>query len=90
MKSRDVIKGSLQNKGFALKSGADHFRFIYMTKSGKKTAINTKISHGSKYKMITDNLLAQMSKQCRLSKADFINLIDCPLSRDEYESKLNI
>ena len=39
-------------------------------------------------KEIDDNLLAQMAKQCKLSNADFGLLVECPLSRDEYETKL--
>ncbi len=30
-------------------------------------------------KEIPDNLLAQMAKQCHLSKEDFLRLVDCPL-----------
>jgi hypothetical protein len=29
-----------------------------------------------------------MAKQCKLSNADFGLLVECPLSRDEYEAKL--
>jgi hypothetical protein len=29
-----------------------------------------------------------MAKQVRLNKADFDDLIDCPLDRDAYEKKL--
>lgn len=87
-RDRETIKDSLERKGFNLKSGGDHFRFNYISKSGFKTPVNTKLSHGTKYKTIYDNILGLMAKQCRLSKSDFLNLIDCPLSRDEYEEKL--
>ena len=39
-------------------------------------------------KEISDGILAQMAKQCRLNKQDFMNLIDCPLSREQYEVRL--
>ena len=29
-----------------------------------------------------------MAKQCHLTKSEFLGLIDCPLSREEYENKL--
>jgi predicted transcriptional regulator len=86
-RDRDTISGNLQKKGFVL-SERDHKYFSYHSKNGKKTCVFTKISHGTKYKVISDNLLAQMSKQCKLSKADFLELIDCPLTRDLYEMKL--
>ena len=37
---------------------------------------------------INDSLLNPMARQCKLDKSDFINLVDCPLSRDDYENKL--
>ncbi|GBU24463.1 hypothetical protein R83H12_01093 [Fibrobacteria bacterium R8-3-H12] len=87
-RDRETIKESLQKKGFTLKEGGDHWRFIYMSRDGRKTSVNTKMSRGTKYRMINDGLLAQMSKQCKLQKADFIELIDCTLTRDSYEMKL--
>ena len=69
-----------------LAGGGDHNYFFYYTKVGKKTIVRTKTSHGSRE--IDDNLLAQMAKQCKLSNKDFGLLVDCPLSRDEYETKL--
>jgi hypothetical protein len=29
-----------------------------------------------------------MAKQCKLNRYDFDRLIDCPLDRDSYETKL--
>jgi hypothetical protein len=77
----------LQRKGFILKE-RDHKYFCYYSKSDKKTEIFTKVSHGTKYKVIGDNLLVLMSKQCKLSKTDFLDLIDCSLTQDLYETKL--
>jgi hypothetical protein len=88
MRTRDTIKDGLQRKGFELKEGSDHWRFIYFSQSGAKTSINTKISRGSSYKTLSDNLLEQMYKKCKLTKSDFTVLINCPLSREQYESKL--
>ena len=83
-KASDVEK-SLINKGFQA-GGGDHNYFFYHSKAGKKTIVRTKTSHGAKD--IDDNLLAQMAKQCKLSNRDFGLLVDCPLSRDDYEAKL--
>ena len=88
-RERETVKGSLVRKGFLLKDGrTDHWRFIYISQTGKKTSINTKISRGTKYKIITDNLLLQMVKQCKLPKTEFLELVDCPLSREQYEERL--
>jgi len=45
-------------------------------------------SHTPKMKDIPDNLLPQMARQCSLNKAQFLELIDCPLSREKYEEIL--
>ena len=83
-KQSDVEK-SLLNKGFQAGDG-DHNYFFYFSIAGKKTIVRTKTSHGAKE--IDDNLLAQMAKQCNLSNKDFGLLVECPLSRNDYESKL--
>jgi hypothetical protein len=83
-KQADIEKG-LKAKGFSLGTG-DHNYFLYVTKAGKKTAVFTKTSHGSKE--ISDNLLAKMARQVKLSRSEFDLLVDCPLDRDAYEKKL--
>jgi len=81
------VEEALLKKGFEDKEGDHHF-FIYHTLQGKKSSIRTKTSHTPKMKEISDGILAQMAKQCRLNKQDFMNLIDCPLSREQYEARL--
>ena len=83
-KQREVER-SLVAKGFQSHEG-DHSYFHYWSKAGKKTAVFTKTSHGTRE--LDDGLLGRMARQCRLSRADFDRLIDCPLNRDGYEAKL--
>lgn len=83
-KQREVEQ-SLRQKGFRSREG-DHSYFVYWSQAGKKTAVFTKTSHGARE--LTDSLLAQMARQCRLSRADFDRLVDCPLTRADYELKL--
>ena len=85
-KKRD-IESALENKGFQRHEG-DHSRFIFWTQDGKKTRAKTKTSHGRSGASIGDPLLVTMSRQCFLSKQDFLNLVDCTLDRDGYEGKL--
>lgn len=86
-KDKRKVEEALLKKGFEDKEGDHHF-FIYHTLQGKKSSIRTKTSHTPKMKEISDGILAQMAKQCRLDKQDFMNLIDCPLSREQYEARL--
>ena len=51
-----------------------------------KFVLSTKISHGNKD--IGNHLIKQMSVQCYLNKNDFIDLANCPLSKDKYISIL--
>ena len=87
-RAKDGIERGLLRKGFEQREG-DHHYFIYRNLKGEKTPVFTKTSHTPKMRDIPDNLLALMARQCRLSKADFLNLMDCPLSREEYERKLS-
>lgn len=86
-RDKSKVEKGLLNKGFQLNEN-DHHYFIYYTQEGKKTTIKTKTSHTKKMKTIPDNLLAQMAKQCQLTKSDFLDLIDCPLTQDKYEQIL--
>jgi predicted transcriptional regulator len=80
------IEKSLTKKGF-IKRDNDHRYFIYETIDGERTEISTKTSHGSS-KSIGDSLIAEMAKQCRLKKEEFLGLINCPLNRKKYEDIL--
>jgi hypothetical protein len=86
-RKKDKVESGLLSKGFR-ETQNDHHYFIYFTKEGKKTTTKTKTSHTKKMKDIPDNLLGQMARQCNLTKDQFLNLVDCPLSRDEYEKIL--
>lgn len=79
-KPREVREG-LEKKGFAV-SNVDHKRYVLFV-GGEKTKIRTKVSHGSKSE-IGDPLLSVMARQVRLRKIEFLNLIDCPMSQNDY------
>lgn len=74
---------SLKKKGFSSYNG-DH-KFLEFHYKGK-LILHTKISHGEKE--LNDYLIAQMSKQCKLSKSDFSDLVECPLTAQGYIQKL--
>jgi predicted RNA binding protein YcfA (HicA-like mRNA interferase family) len=81
------IEAALTAKGFLLAAG-DHRFYVYFTLAGKKTRARTKTSHTPKMKDVPDNLLSEMAKQCKLTKPQFLDLVDCPLSRQDYEAAL--
>ncbi len=79
------VERALRGKGF-IQSESHHHFFIYHSTAGRKTPVKTKTSHGQRE--ISDDLLGKMAQQVKLSKGDFLDLVDCPLSREAYESKL--
>jgi len=81
--ARDVAS-SLASKGFRERPG--HHRFFHLHVAGKKTRIWTKTSHGCRE--IHDGLLSAMARQLRLAKREFHDLLECPLSAEEYVRKL--
>jgi predicted RNA binding protein YcfA (HicA-like mRNA interferase family) len=84
-RERKEVEAALEKKGF-LRNEGDHHRFIYHTKDGRKTRVLTKTSHS--HRQIADNILSQMTKQCGLSNKQFGLLVECPLSREDYEQEL--
>lgn len=74
---------NLKKKGFidSTNKSNDH-KYIELWHEGKYI-LYTKISHGSKGE-IGNYLIKQMSSQCKLDKKDFMDLANCPLSKDEY------
>jgi hypothetical protein len=83
---RDV-ESALLSKGFE-RDSRDHRYFIFHTVDGRRTPLKTKTSHGTSTRTLGDDLISQMSRQCGLTRNDFLRLVDCPLSREEYENKV--
>lgn len=86
LKVRTVLSG-LEKKGFLeSKARARDHKFLIFYVNGKKTSIYTKVSHGSNE--IDDYLINQMSIQVRLEKKQFIDLVSCPFSVEDYLKEL--
>jgi hypothetical protein len=77
--ARDIA-AALQQKGFKRKEN-DH-TFFHLWVAGKKTMIFTKLSHGERE--LPDSLLSAMARQVKLNRKQFFDLVDCPLSSQNY------
>lgn len=84
---RKTIEAALVKKGFEKEDGDHHF-FCLVDSEGKRTSVFTKTSHSPKHKDIGDPLLGQMAVQVRLSKKEFLQLVDCSLSEAKYREKV--
>jgi len=79
---KDKIISNLKKKGFVQNSKKDHIVFDFWY-NGKKTAIQVFVSHTNK-RTIGTPLIKAMSEETKLSKEEFLNLIKCPLNREDY------
>ena len=78
------IKGALANqslseKGFKAKEGTKHIFYHYMFE-GKKTKIVTFMSRPPG--PLGDKLISKMAKQVKLKRNEFIDLVNCPLTKE--------
>lgn len=92
LQTRRVEQG-LRKKGFKSDDtlhNRDHNVFRYVTSDGLVTDIWTKTSRGrsGSKKDISGDLLDWMADQCGLKRREFVDLVNCPMTRDEYEKTL--
>ena len=85
----DDNRTALQQKGFRLDPKArrtDHYYFVLYV-DNQKTSVWTKVSHGGNHD-VGDGLFSTMARQCKLTTGQFCDLIDCPLSENQYSDLL--
>lgn len=79
------VKSALLKKGFVIDNSRDHHNFFEFF-IGDTMYSRTHTSHNDQD--INDYLIGQMSRQCQLNKKQFMDLVNCPLSKTEYEKIL--
>ena len=75
------IKQNLLKKGFIEVEGAKHTLYEF-TPNGTTSNIRTFMSRDDQD--INNYLINKMKTQLYLDKKDFLDLIDCPLSEEDY------
>jgi predicted RNA binding protein YcfA (HicA-like mRNA interferase family) len=85
MRKQIDVEAALRRKGFR-QVDTHHRYFVYHTQSGLKSRIRTRTSHGGRD--LNASLLAQMAKQCGVSRNEFLDLVDCALDQKTYETKV--
>ena len=84
MSALDPVKTykNLKKKGFVdSTTKSDDHKYLEFAYNGKYV-LHTKLSHNKKD--IDDHLIRQMSTQCKLSKSEFLDLVNCPLSKEGF------
>ena len=79
--ARDV-EAALTLKGFKRNNKSDHVRFEF-----PDSLVTTKISHG-KGEDLHEPLIRKMASQTHLTRADFLRLVQCPMSAEDYKAIL--
>ncbi len=82
------IDRALRKKGFLCESDGKHIRYFFLLLDGNKSEVCTLMSHGMMGSTIDTNLLSRMARQLRLTKAQFLELIDCTLAAEGYREVL--
>lgn len=85
---RKAAEKSLKNKGFRRDVSGDHVYFFHIF-DGKETGIKTYVSHSAKYRDIGPDNLKSMMRQLRLQTVhEARDLLECPMTADEYNNLL--
>ena len=82
-RKRKDIETNLSQKGFTLQDGKDHRNYFFMLND--RLVARTKVSLGTKYKDLGNDLITAMARQCHLTKDQFLELVDCTMSQQDYE-----
>ena len=79
----DKVQKNLSKKGFSCVSGHHHFFEFYYN---EKLIVSTRTSHNGQD--IDDYLISAMSKQCKVRKDFFKELVTCTKTQNDYEEEL--
>lgn len=78
-----IVRSSLMKKGFVEVPDRKHIFYIFVY-NGEETIFQTHMSHNQQ--PIYDYLISMMANQLGLSRKQFLGLVDCDLSEDDYIS----
>jgi len=79
-----AMAAALKRKGF--RQDDSHHKYFILYVNGQKTSVRTRLSRGiAEY---GSSLLTQVRKQLHLSRHQFDDLIECPMSAEDYVQHL--
>jgi hypothetical protein len=85
---RTEVNKNLPKKGFRQEKSGHHIYF-YHEYEGRETGVYTYISHSTKQKDISGDLLLSMRKQLRFkSTKQAVDLIVCPIDKEAFNKIL--
>jgi len=82
------IDSALVKKGFLRFQDSDHVRYRFFGPDNANPVARTKMSHGVVGDTIGAKLISEMARQLHLTKKQFLDLIDCTVSEEDYRTIL--
>ncbi len=84
---RRDIDSALTRKGFRVDQDSDHDKY-WLFYNGTEQAIYTKLSRGTQYRTIGDDLVGKIARQLKLTKPKLEELVDCSMTGPDYRAFL--
>lgn len=88
VRSGREVDAALRKKGFQRDSEGKHIRYYLVNPDGREAGIRTMMSHGIMGGTLSSKLVSDMARQLHLTKAQFLDLVDCPLDETAYRDIL--
>jgi hypothetical protein len=82
------IDASLRKKGCRCDVRGKHIWYFFRKSDGSDSRVATVMSHGMMGSTVCADLIGKMARQLRLTKTQFLDLIDCRLSEKDYRQIL--
>ena len=82
------IDTALCQKGFSKSVDSDHVVYRLFSGNGE-LLVRTKISHGMMGTSLSADLISKMARQLHLTKEQFLELIDCTMTKEIYREILH-
>jgi hypothetical protein len=80
---------ALCKKGFRKVLSGKHIQYFLFARPGEpELDIRTMISHGMMGSALSADLMNKMARQLHLTKAQFLDFIDCRMSEEDYRKKI--
>ena len=83
------IRNSLIGKGFEQSEGGNHEKYYFYDRFGRRTSVFTVLSRRRAGKDVAIGLQNQIARQLKISRAQFIEFVDCSLTQESYEQHLD-
>ncbi len=83
---RRRLVGALASKGFVRdpKSGRTDHDVYRLVSDGRKQPVLTKVSRGTKYRVLGNPLVLRVRGQMHLDRNQFDDFVGCPISQQDY------